>query len=317
MQWNERARPVSLKHIVGQRNFISDAESWQSNDEWPSSLLLVGPPGVGKTTSARVIARAVLGEFYDPVNYLETNASDERGIDSIRGELKTFAGTRPLGADRRVALLDEADGLTPAAQDAMRQVIENHSDNCLFILTANQADKIRPAIKSRCSVYEFKPLTPEEGAMHLTNVCVAVNLDFNIIEAWKPLFPRLVYIHNGDLRACVNTLQSLKHDEDALKEKCKEIDVVSDAAASALVDNWLEMRVSLHNALDRGSTRMMVMQSFYQNISSFFEIGEDTNRLWDILAVYSDMMSRIHEWPDNSYSYVDCFIAKLKKELNN
>jgi hypothetical protein len=62
---------------------------------------------------------------------------------------------------------------------------------------------------------------------------------------------------------------------------------------------------------------MMVMQSFYQNISSFFEIGEDTNRLWDILAVYSDMMSRIHEWPDNSYSYVDCFIAKLKKELNN
>ena len=315
MQWNEKARPKNLSHIVGQEDFVEDAKKWYDLDAWPSALLFVGPPGVGKTTSARVVARLLLGEFFDPVNYLETNASDDRGIDSIRGELKTFAGTRPIGADRRVVLLDEADGLTPAAQDAMRQIIENFSDNCMFILTANRADKIRPAIKSRCTTYNFKPLTPNQGARHLENVCRIVELDETIIDAWKHDFPRLVRIMNGDLRGCVNILQSLKKEANALTERCKDIDMVADAAVSSLTDDWMQMRVSLHNALDGGSTKMMVMQSFYQNISSFFEIGEDSNRLWDILAVYSDMMIRIHEWPDNSYSFVDCFVAKLRKEL--
>lgn len=315
MQWNEKARPKNLSHIVGQEDFVEDAKKWYDLDAWPSALLFVGPPGVGKTTSARVVARLLLGEFFDPVNYLETNASDDRGIDSIRGELKTFAGTRPIGADRRVVLLDEADGLTPAAQDAMRQIIENFSDNCMFILTANRADKIRPAIKSRCSIYNFKPLTPDQGAKHLENVCRVVELNETLIDAWKHDFPRLVRIMNGDLRACVNVLQSLKKEANALTERCKDIDMVADAAVSSLTDDWMQMRVSLHNALDGGSSKMMVMQSFYQNISSFFEIGEDSNRLWDILAVYSDMMIRIHEWPDNSYSFVDCFVAKLRKEL--
>lgn len=315
MQWNEKARPKNLSHIVGQEDFIEDAKKWYDLDAWPSALLFVGPPGVGKTTSARVVARLLLGEFFDPVNYLETNASDDRGIDSIRGELKTFAGTRPIGADRRVVLLDEADGLTPAAQDAMRQIIENFSDNCMFILTANRADKIRPAIKSRCSIYDFKPLTPNQGARHLENVCRIVELDETLIDAWRHDFPRLVRIMNGDLRGCVNVLQSLKKEANALTERCKDIDMVADAAASSLTDDWMEMRVSLHKALDAGSSRTMVMQSFYQNISSFFDIGEDSNRLWDILAVYSDMMIRIHEWPDNSYSFVDCFVAKLRKEL--
>ncbi len=315
MQWNEKARPKNLSHIVGQEDFVEDAKKWYDLDAWPSALLFVGPPGVGKTTSARVVARLLLGEFFDPVNYLETNASDDRGIDSIRGELKTFAGTRPIGADRRVVLLDEADGLTPAAQDAMRQIIENFSDNCMFILTANRADKIRPAIKSRCTTYNFKPLTPNQGARHLENVCRIVELDETLIDAWRHDFPRLVRIMNGDLRGCVNILQSLKKEANALTERCKDIDMVADAAASSLTDDWMQMRVSLHNALDGGSTKMMVMQSFYQNISSFFEIGEDSNRLWDILAVYSDMMIRIHEWPDNSYSFVDCFVAKLRKEL--
>lgn len=315
MQWNEKARPKNLSHIVGQEDFVEDAKKWYDLDAWPSALLFVGPPGVGKTTSARVVARLLLGEFFDPVNYLETNASDDRGIDSIRGELKTFAGTRPIGADRRVVLLDEADGLTPAAQDAMRQIIENFSDNCMFILTANRADKIRPAIKSRCSIYNFKPLTPDQGAKHLENVCRVVELNETLIDAWRHDFPRLVRIMNGDLRACVNVLQSLKKEANALTERCKDIDMVADAAVSSLTDDWMQMRVSLHNALDGGSSKMMVMQSFYQNISSFFEIGEDSNRLWDILAVYSDMMIRIHEWPDNSYSFVDCFVAKLRKEL--
>ena len=168
--WNEIGRPKRFQDIVGQEAFTKDALNWKANNSYPDSLLFVGQSGVGKTTAARVIALQMLGRAMD-CDFYECNASDERGIEFIRVFLKQAAQTSPYMADRKVILLDEADGLTPAAQDALRQIVENSTENCLFIFTANDESKIRPAIKSRCVVYKFKAVDSEAGAEHLTNVC--------------------------------------------------------------------------------------------------------------------------------------------------
>ena len=103
-----------------------------------------------------------MGEYFDPVNYYITNASDDRGIDFIR-ELKHIAKQGGLGASRKYILLDEADNLTSAAQKALRQIMETSSSQSVFILTANDISGIHEAIRDRCLVYEFVPHTDEDA----------------------------------------------------------------------------------------------------------------------------------------------------------
>ena len=110
--------PTVLEDIAGQAMFVKDAMGWRETGKYPKAVLLHGPPGTGKSSAALVLTRELQGEWFDPVNYTITNASDDRGIDFIRNELKQWSGVRAVGGARRVIIADEADGLTPAAQDA-------------------------------------------------------------------------------------------------------------------------------------------------------------------------------------------------------
>ena len=324
--WNEIGRPTSFEEIVGQPDFLTDAKEWVTSGDWPTSLLLHGPPGTGKTSAARVIAKTYLGEYLDPVNFIETNASDDRGIDFVRHELKQMASTKGLGVDRKVILLDEADGLTPTAQDAARQIIENHSDTAFIILTANNLEKVRPAIRSRCILYPFKPIDIESGIKHLQNVCHKVSLrndvrgqtydaHTKVYKHWEEDFPRLIHAMNGDLRACVAVLESLNKHRSSLSSRIKDLDTIGQAALSALGNEWLQMRVELHSALGAPHyrTKEQVMRSFYNNLSSFF--GTEDDKVWRIMAIYGDMMIHTHEWPDTGEAFLDYFVAKIKQEV--
>ena len=311
--WNTRGRPKTFDEIVGQVKFTDDAKIWQENDSYPEALLFVGQSGVGKTTAARVIAIQMLGKAIE-CDFYECNASDERGIEFIRVFLKTAALTAPYIADRKVILLDEADGLTPAAQDALRQIVENSTSNCLFIFTANDLSKIRPAIKSRCVVYTFKAVDSVEGAKHLSNVCKKMGVPERVLDAWEEYFPRLVTYMGGDLRSCVSILESLNKDIHALKDKVSDFSGTSQAALSAVTNEWMDMRIQFHKALSNGRDRFFVMRSFYQNLSSLFDMDED-DKVWMVLDIYGDMMTKIYEWPDSDYAFLDYFVAKLRREV--
>ena len=95
-----------IEDIAGQSAFKKDAIGWREDGKYPDAILLYGPPGTGKTTSAHVIARELLGEFYDPINYIVTNASDDRGIDIIRNQINSFVETKALFGKGKIEELE-------------------------------------------------------------------------------------------------------------------------------------------------------------------------------------------------------------------
>ena len=294
--------PVIIEDIAGQSVFVSDAMSWRENVKWPRAVLLHGMQGTGKSTAAKVILREKMGEYFDPMNYIIVNASDDRGLDFIRNQLKQMSAAKALGTDRRGIIVDEADGLTPAAQDALRGIMEEYANNVIYIFTCNDLSKIKPAIQSRCLVYEFKPLTPDEGAKRLSQL-------FPEGDDVIPLYRKLMSATGGDLRSAIALVENTAD----LKEYLTNVEMPSSAAFAAVSNEWGEMRQTFYKMLDRGMTLTQLMRSFHQNLTEFFDMDSDTT--FTVMAVFGEMVPHMYEWPIGSYSFVDCFVARLKKEV--
>ena len=159
--WTEKYRPKTFDEIRGQRDIVERVKKLVKSGNMPH-LLFAGPAGVGKTTLALVIAHELYGSSWRE-NFLELNASDERGIDVIRDKVKNFARTKAIGdVPFKIIYLDEADALTRDAQQALRRIMENYTATCRFILACNYSSKIIEPIQSRCTVFRFKPLPKEE-----------------------------------------------------------------------------------------------------------------------------------------------------------
>ena len=199
--WVERHRPRTVGDIRGQSSVVQRLASYAKVADFPH-LLFAGPPGTGKTTAAMALTRDVFGpEFKN--NLLEMNASDERGLESIRTKVKQFARTAPYGgANFKIIFLDEADALTHDAQGALRRVMEQYAQTCRFILSCNYSSKIIEPIQSRCAVFRFRPLADVEVSEQVKYVAESekVVLDDEAAEA-------LVRISQGDLRKAITALQ--------------------------------------------------------------------------------------------------------------
>ncbi len=155
--WIEKYRPQKLDDIVGQDEIVERLSSYVKSGNLPH-LLFTGSAGVGKTTAAVTLAREFFKDSWQ-MNFRELNASDERGIDVVRNQIKQFARTTPLGdATFKILFLDEADALTTDAQAALRRTMESYAQTCRFILSCNYSSKIIDPIQSRCAIYRFKPL---------------------------------------------------------------------------------------------------------------------------------------------------------------
>lgn len=201
--WIEKYRPEILSDIVGNAEAVERLSAIAQMGNLPN-IILAGPPGIGKTTSILCLAREMLGENYKQA-VLELNASDARGIDVVRNKIKLFAQNKvTLAAGKhKIIILDEADSMTAAAQQALRRTMEIYSSTTRFALACNNSTKIIEPIQSRCAVLRFSRLSDAEVLTRLLQIAKLENIQYDNggMEA-------IVFIAEGDMRNAVNSLQS-------------------------------------------------------------------------------------------------------------
>ncbi|MDP7141387.1 MAG: AAA family ATPase, partial [Candidatus Woesearchaeota archaeon] len=152
--WTEKYRPSDFSDIKGQDDIVSKVKAFVEQGNMPH-LMFSGPAGCGKTSLSLVIAKKMFGDGNWKQNFLELNASDQRGIDVIRNQVKDFARTRAIGdVPFKIIYLDECDALTREAQQALRRTMENYTKTTRFILSCNWSSKIVDPIQSRCAVFK-------------------------------------------------------------------------------------------------------------------------------------------------------------------
>jgi replication factor C small subunit len=220
LMWVEKYRPKILDEVVGLKDIVESLKAFMKKPKNMPHLMLAGIPGTGKTTIALAIAHELYGINWRNFT-LELNASDERGIDTVRERIKDFSRYSRSGfGDIPFALviLDECDQMTGPAQTALRRIMETSSRTSRFILICNQSSKIIEPIQSRCAIFRFSQLDKQAMKEHLQ--CIAQKEKVNLLpEAAE----KIVDYSEGDLRHAINALQTAS----AYKEGCVDEKTVS------------------------------------------------------------------------------------------
>jgi len=200
--WTEKYRPVKFEEVVGQQEIIKRVKSLVQALNIPH-LLFAGPAGTGKSTLALIIVKQLFGDSWRE-NYLELNASDERGIDVVRQKVKDFARTKAIkNVPFKVIFLDEADALTKEAQQALRRTMENFTNTCRFIMSCNYSSSIIDPIQSRCVVFRFKLLEKKDISEVVKKIVEREKLKIS-----DDSFQAIYEASEGDCRRAINLMQA-------------------------------------------------------------------------------------------------------------
>lgn len=201
--WVEKYRPTNLRQVVGNEETIGRLKVIGQDGNMPN-LIISGPPGTGKTTSILCLAQELLGESYGQA-VLELNASDDRGIDTVRSKIKMFAQQKVTlrPGCHKIIILDEADSMTTGAQQALRRTMEIYSNTTRFALACNNSTKIIEPIQSRCAILRYTRLSDAMLLQRLLEVCQAEHVQHN-----NDGLTALIFTAEGDMRTAINNLQA-------------------------------------------------------------------------------------------------------------
>lgn len=214
LPWVEKYRPSSLDDVSGHQDILATINRFVETNRLPH-LLLYGPPGTGKTSTILALARRIYGTKNMRQMVLELNASDDRGIDVVREQIKTFASTKqifnmaPQGtagsrlAGFKLIILDEADAMTSTAQMALRRIMERYTANTRFCVIANYTHKLSPALLSRCTRFRFSPLKEVDIRTLVDKV-----IENEGVRIQPDAVDSLVTLSKGDMRRALNVLQA-------------------------------------------------------------------------------------------------------------
>tara|TARA_R100000278_G_scaffold114728_1_gene93328 strand:+ start:759 stop:1673 length:915 start_codon:yes stop_codon:yes gene_type:complete len=288
--WVEKYRPKTLNDLVLSESNRKYFET--ITDEIPN-LLFVGTPGLGKTTLARILVEDVL-----KCQYLYINASDENGIDTIRSKVVGFSQTRSLDGKVKIVILDESDGITLDGQRALRNTMEEYSNNTRFILTANYKHKIIPAIQSRTQFFDLNP--PFDDVVKRI-VDIVKQQGIKIEADQKANFVNVIKQNYPDIRKIINAIQkaSIKgvFNIDIALDSKEIVDRVNKEIQTGnviglrkyLIENENEFQGDYHNLMK-------------QYLNYVYDSSIDDNKKREYILILSE------------YMYKDVFV--LDKEIN-
>ena len=312
--WTEKYRPETLSEVVGQEKIIDRLSAFVEEGSIPH-MLYAGPAGTGKTTSAVSLAKDLYGDQWNQ-NFMETNASDERGIDVVREKVKDFARTKPIDADYKIIFLDEADALTPDAQQALRRTMEQFTENCRFILSCNYSSKIIDPIQSRCAVFRYNRLEENNVKSYIQRIgeSEGFKVSEDAVEA-------VMRVSDGDLRRVTNILQTASIQNNEIGEE----DVYGVAASLrpeeitqilnlALEERFIDARDQLSDLMiERGLDGQDVIDSIHREVYDL-DISEEAKLT--IIDNLGEFEFRISEGgtPDIQIEALLAKIANLEDE---
>lgn len=266
--WTEKYRPSSFDEVRGQHEIVSRVKSFVEQRNMPH-LMFAGPAGVGKTSLALVVAKQLFKDTWHE-NFLEMNASDERGIDVIRNKVKDFARTKALGdVPFKIIYLDECDALTKEAQQALRRTMENYTKTCRFILGCNYSSKILDPIQSRCAVFRFKPLPEADLNAILDKIAKEEGIKLD-----APAKKALIEVSDGDCRRMENILQACAMTEKNIVESTifamassARPESVQKILTLALENKFIESRdLLLQTMLNDGLSGLDIIKQFQKEV---------------------------------------------------
>ena len=263
--WVEKYRPTILEEYVGNetiKNKIADYFKQGSIQ----NLLFHGVAGTGKTTLAKLIAKNLNCDL------LYINASDERGIDTIRDKIIPFASSMSFN-DIKIVILDEADYITPQAQATLRNTIEACSATTRFILTCNYLERIISPLQSRCQSFEITPPSKQEVNNKCQDILTQEKISFYGIHdngQHHNSIDGVIDTHYPDIRKIINTIQGsivdgqVKIDDNSLKNT-----QLGDQIVDAL-EKKLKLSVIRQMLADSGAREFDgLFKVLYDNVSKY------------------------------------------------
>ncbi len=188
-------RPQSFTDFIGQKHITQTLVNAFNNNRFPHAILLTGPRGTGKTTTARIIAKTLLCQAKEgniPCNQcqscldlkegshldvIEIDGASNNGVDHIR-ELRNTLGYQPASGNYKIYIIDEVHMLSTSAFNALLKTLEEPPNHVIFIFATTEVQKIPLTVLSRCQRFDFRNHSLTDIKNHLQKICSQENFDF-------------------------------------------------------------------------------------------------------------------------------------------
>lgn len=294
--WCEKYRPKTLDDII-----LGEATREQLNEIVKSQsiphILLQGPAGIGKTTLAKIIVNDIL-----KCQHLYINASDEGGIDTVRSKIVGFAKTKSIDGNIKVVILDEADGLTPEGQRALRNVTEEYSEYTRFIFTANYRHRIIAPIQSRVQEIDIEPSVKD-----VVKRCFEIlkKEDVSVSEEEKIKFVDLVRKYYPDIRKTINILQKFSATGELKIVSAENIDHIAEEVYDNLKDPLGLRKYVISHEIDFQNDYQMLLKSLLEVI---YKNDIDASVKQECILIVSEHLYRCAFCVDQEINFTACCI---------